>query len=75
MEGIGGAGASYTVDQGEIDRRFTFHPPKDGQTKKYEAIRSMARDIATRISEMCPDSREKSLAFTNLEQCVMWANA
>jgi hypothetical protein len=27
------------------------------------------------IDNNCPDSREKSLAMTNLEQAVMWANA
>lgn len=31
----------------------------------------MARTIAGR----CPDSREKSLAMTKLEECSMWANA
>jgi hypothetical protein len=27
------------------------------------------------INDLCPESREKSLAITNLEQAVMWANA
>ena len=27
------------------------------------------------IQGECPESREKSLAFTKLEECIMWANA
>lgn len=27
------------------------------------------------INNLCPESREKSLAVTNLEESVMWANA
>jgi hypothetical protein len=38
-------------------------------------IRDRALNFAAFIEEKCPDSREKSLAITNLEQAVMWANA
>ena len=41
----------------------------------YANIRDKAKDLAYLIEEFCPDSREKSLAITNLEQFVMWANA
>ena len=59
----------------EIENRFTYHPPKEGQPEKYEAIRSLAKAMAEFMEEVVPDSRERSLAFTNLEQAVMWANA
>ena len=59
----------------EIAHRFTYHPPKDGQTAKYEALRNEAKILAIMIEDLCPNSREKSVAFTNLEQAVMWANA
>lgn len=39
------------------------------------AIRAAARIAAETILLMCPPSRERSLALTNLEQAVMWANA
>ena len=61
--------------QYDIDARFTYHPPKDDQPKKYEEIRSIARDYAKVITDLCPDSGERSLALTKLEECVMWANA
>jgi queuine/archaeosine tRNA-ribosyltransferase len=59
----------------EIEKRFTYHPPKEGQPEKYTHIRNLARDLAYTIDQLCPDSREKSLALTKLEESVMWANA
>lgn len=59
----------------QICNNFTYHPPKEDQIERYEKIRSFARDLALEISDLCPDSRERSLAFTKLEECVMWANA
>lgn len=59
----------------EIERRFTYHAPKGNQQVRYERIRNFAKNLAYVIEQACPDSREKSLALTNLEQAVMWANA
>lgn len=58
-----------------IERSFTYHPPTGNQPVRYQMIRSDAMDLAKLIEESCPDSREKSLAFTKLEEAVMWANA
>lgn len=54
---------------------YTYHAPKGDQPERYEAIRAKARELAELIEENCPDSREKSLANTKLEETVMWANA
>ena len=59
----------------EIESRFTYHPPKDGQPERYGHIMDAAKGLATCINDLCPDSREKSLAITSLDQAVMWANA
>jgi len=59
----------------QIEKNFKYHAPKDGQPAKYENIRDTAKAFAYRIDGICPDSREKSLAITKLEECVMWANA
>jgi hypothetical protein len=58
-----------------IANNFTYHPPKGDQVPRYGKIRDTAKDFALMISEFCPESREKSLAMTNLEEAVMWANA
>lgn len=59
----------------ELETRFTYHAPKGGQPAKYEAIRGTAFGLAELIEELCPESREKNLAFTKLEEAVMHANS
>ncbi|MCY9733140.1 hypothetical protein M5X17_05120 [Paenibacillus alvei] len=58
-----------------IENNFKYHLSKEGQLDKYDAIRTKAKELAYMIDELCPNSREKSLAMTNLEQAIMWANA
>ncbi|HMZ78246.1 MAG TPA: hypothetical protein PLL06_01005 [Acidobacteriota bacterium] len=59
----------------QIENAFTYHPPKGDQPERYIKIRDAAKNFAFLIDECVPDSREKSVAMTNLEQVVMWANA
>lgn len=59
----------------EIDTRFTYHKPSGDQPDRYNQIRRMAHDLAIELGHLVPDSREKSLALTKLEEAVMWANA
>ena len=59
----------------QIENNFTYHQPTGDQPKRYEAIRNKAKEMALLIEDICPTSREKSLAFTKLEEMVMWANA
>ncbi len=58
-----------------IENAFTYHQPKGDQPQRYEAIRGKAKELAYMIEELCPNSREKSLAMTKLEEASMWANA
>ena len=59
----------------DLENRFTYHAPKGNQAVRYEFIRNSAKQFAEFINDNCPDSREKSLAMTKLEEFVMWANA
>lgn len=63
------------MQQAEIENRFTFHPVKDGQAGKYEAIRAKGKEFATLINELTPFSREQSTAITKIDEAVMHANA
>lgn len=58
-----------------IENNFSYHVPKEGQPELYNTIRNKAKELAEVIEATCPDSREKSLAMTKLEEAVMWANA
>ena len=59
----------------QIENNFIYHAPREGQPQKYQEIRELAKAFAELVDSLCPDSREKSLAMTNLEQAVFWANA
>ena len=59
----------------DFEKKFTYHPPKDNQLVKYETIRKYGKNFAVVITTNCPDSREKSLAITKIEEAIMWANA
>lgn len=59
----------------DLENRFTYHRPFGDQPERYTEIRERALTLADLINNYCPESREKSLAITNLEQAVMWANA
>lgn len=63
------------MDAKEIEKRFTYHAPKGDQQQRYEQLRAAARELAEVFNALCPESREKSLAFTALEEAIMWANA
>ena len=64
-----------TKEQAVIEKNFQYHPPKNGQDEKYKKLRYNAKLLAYMINDLCPNSREKSLAMTKLEEAVMWANA
>jgi hypothetical protein len=64
-----------SIDVKELENRFTYHSPKDGQPQKYTALRTKGKELAEMINSMVPESREQSLAITKLEEAIMWANA
>ena len=59
----------------EITEAFTYHAPDGQQAAAYEDLRANAKAMAEGMVEMCPESRELSLALTKLREAVMWANA
>jgi hypothetical protein len=61
--------------QNRLERSYKYHAPKDDQQERYALLRGTAKILAQTIEENCPESREKSLALTGIEQAVMWANA
>lgn len=58
-----------------IENDFAYHAPKGDQVERYGEIRAAAKDLALKLVELTPVSREQSLALTALEETVMFANA
>jgi hypothetical protein len=63
------------MTEDQIENIFTYHKPFGTQQTRYVQIREVAKNLAYQINNGCPESREKALALTNLQQAVMWANA
>jgi hypothetical protein len=62
------------MDRADIEHRFTFHPATPTTGQAHDDVRKSCGELAERLNSL-PEGREKSLAITNLEQCMFWANA
>ena len=58
-----------------LDEIYTYHPPGGNQAERYAELRDGAKRLAQLIERLTPPSREQSVALTNVQQAVMWANA
>lgn len=67
------------MEQAEIDRRFDYHPPVDAnggdKTERHVEMRANFKEMAEYVNAVLPESREKSLTLTALQEGLMWANA
>ncbi len=59
----------------QVIRNFTYHAPKGDQPERYTRLREAAKEFALLILDLTPESREQSLALTELEKASMFANA
>ena len=63
------------ITKQDLENRFTYHAPTGNQPAKYVELREAGLNLAERICELTPDSREQSLAITKLEEVIFWSNA
>ena len=56
-----------------IDKPFAYHKPSDDGLEKITKLREGFSALANLIKETAPDSRQKSVALTELETAAMWA--
>lgn len=59
----------------ELENIFTYHAPHGDQADRYERLRAAGKALAETIVVLCPNSRERSLAITAVQQAIIWANA
>lgn len=63
------------VDLHDLTTRFNFHPATPDTGPKHDKARTLCRQLAAELNELLPEGREQSLAITNLEIVMFWANA
>ena len=59
----------------EIRDRFEYHPPSKNGADRHDRLSKRFVELAQEIDSICPDGREKALAFTKLEESKFWASA
>lgn len=59
----------------DVAERFRFHPATPATGPKHEEVREQHRTLALWVLANLPNSRERALALTALQESMMWANA
>jgi hypothetical protein len=59
----------------EIEKAFTYHPPKGDQLERYVAIRDKGKEFALLVEEMTPGCADQTVAIRHIREAVMNANA
>lgn len=71
--------AKGQVTDDELEKRFGYHRDTPETIEKHQDIRGNFLDLAKMLNELLPEllpeGREKSLAFTSLQEAAMWSNA
>ena len=56
-----------------MDKTFAYHNPSQLGLEKITALREQFSAMKQSIETICPPSRERSVALTELETTAMWA--
>ena len=62
-------------DVERVAQAHSFHRADAEKQSQHEEVREVTRKCAQRLLELCPKSRELSLALTAMQDAMMWANA
>lgn len=54
-------------------KTFAYHKPGPEGLAKINELRELFSTVSEKINELCPNSRERSVALTELETTAMWA--
>ena len=64
-----------SLDKDDIDNRIKYHKPNSDGIEKIALMRKFALDWSYAIHGLVPDGREQALAYTKIEEALMWAIA
>ena len=56
-----------------IDKPYAYHAPSPDGLARITELRELFSLVERKIKELCPPSRQQSVALTNNEQTAMWA--
>lgn len=56
-----------------MKKTYAYHKPGASGVEKIAQLREAFSQLHDKIEELAPNSRERSVALTNLETTAMWA--
>ncbi len=56
-----------------IDKPYAYHKPSSVGLEKITELRGLFSLVEQKLKEICPPSRQLSIATTKNEECSMWA--
>ncbi len=59
----------------DLETDYKPFVPTQEQSRRMDAVRAKAKDLAYAIRNCVPGSREQSSALSRLDEVVFWANA
>ncbi len=62
-----------TKGDSQIDKPYAYHKPSEEGLRAITELRELFSQVDRKIRELCPPSRQQSVALTNNEQTAMWA--
>lgn len=65
----------FANDQQRVEWNLSHHAPGEAQIASISVLRDVAKEFAEVIAIECPLGRERSLAFTSLEDALQYAIA
>lgn len=64
-----------TIDLDDLENRIKYHKPNQDGIDRIAQMRRIALDWAKAVRLFVPEGREQALAFTKIEEGLMWAVA
>jgi len=59
----------------DLENRFTHHQPNQSKAMKHAIVRDRCKKLAEALVDVCPDTRERSIALGKIEEAMFWGNA
>ncbi len=56
-----------------VEKTYAYHKPSEEGVSRIKILREAFSSLHNLIKEEAPESRERSVALTNLETTAMWA--
>lgn len=63
------------ITEADVENWFTYHPPREGQPDRYQAIRTQGLIMARLILELTPPGPDQAAAIRKVREAIFTANA